>query len=321
MQIGGLTINGSAFLAPMAGVADRAFRELCMEHGASYFVTELISAKGITYGDKGSKELLQIGNIARPCAIQLFGDEPDVMARAAQTAANYAPEVIDINMGCPAPKVSGHGSGCALMKNPKLVYDIVKAVRTAVDIPVTVKIRAGWDENSINAVEVALAAESAGADMIAIHGRTKKQMYAPPVNLEIIRRVKENVSVPVVGNGDIRSPEDAAHMMDYTGCDAVMVGRGALGNPWIFEQINSYLEKAEKPAPVTVRDKMETMIAHTQRICEYKGEYVGMREARKHAAWYLKGLANAAQYRRQTSSLEKLEDIKSLAERVLEENE
>ena len=320
IKIGNLHIDSPVALAPMAGVADRAFRELCVEHGAGYVVTELISAKGISRGDKGSKELLQLGENEHPCAIQLFGDEPDTMADAAVKALPYKPEVIDINMGCPAPKVSGHGSGSALMRTPELAYEIVKQVVAAVPLPVTVKIRAGWDDSSINATEIAMLCEKAGASAIAVHGRTKKQMYSPPVNLDVIKAVKECVSVPVIGNGDICTAPDAKRMLEYTGCDMVMVGRGAMGNPWIFNEIVTYLRDGIIPGPVTLEQRMETMLRHIQRLCEYKGEFIGMREARKHTAWYMKGLHGAAEYRRQASYLTTLDDIRALADRVIEEN-
>lgn len=320
IQIGSLKIDSFVALAPMAGVADRAFRELCVEHGAGYTVTELISAKGVSRGDKGSHELLLLGEKEHPCAIQLFGDEPDTMADAAVKALKYNPEVIDINMGCPAPKVSGHGSGSALMKTPDLAYEIVKQVVSAVPVPVTAKIRAGWDENSINAPEIALLCEKAGAAAVAVHGRTKKQMYSPPVNLDVIKAVKDALSIPVIGNGDICTVADAEKMLNYTKCDMVMVGRGAMGNPWIFEQINAYLKNGAVLPPPSLEEKMSTMLAHIKKLCEYKGEFIGMREARKHTAWYMKGLRGAAEYRRQSSYLATFEDIKALSERVIREN-
>ena len=320
IQIGSLKIDSFVALAPMAGVADRAFRELCVEHGAGYVVTELISAKGVSRGDKGSHELLLLGEKEHPCAIQLFGDEPDTMANAAIKALKYCPEVIDINMGCPAPKVSGHGSGSALMKTPELAYEIVKQVVAAVPVPVTAKIRAGWDENSINAPEIAVLCEKAGASAIAVHGRTKKQMYSPPVNLDVIKAVKQCVSIPVIGNGDIQCAEDAKKMLDYTGCDMVMVGRGAMGNPWIFEEINAYLRNGTILPRVSLEERMSTMLNHIERLCQYKGEFIGMREARKHTAWYMKGLRGAAEYRRKSSYLTTFEDIKSLAAQVIDEN-
>lgn len=320
IQIGSLKIDSFVALAPMAGVADRAFRELCVEHGAGYTVTELISAKGVSRGDKGSHELLLLGEKEHPCAIQLFGDEPDTMADAAVKALSYKPEVIDINMGCPAPKVSGHGSGSALMKTPDLAYEIVKQVVQAVDVPVTAKIRAGWDENSINAPEIAILCEKAGASAVAVHGRTKKQMYSPPVNLDVIKAVKEAVSIPVIGNGDICTVEDAKKMLDYTNCDMVMVGRGAMGNPWIFDRINAFLKDGTVLPSPSLEERMATMLAHIEKLCEYKGEFIGMREARKHTAWYMKGLRGAAEYRRQSSYLTTFDDIKALVGRVISEN-
>jgi len=320
IQIGSLKIDSFVALAPMAGVADRAFRELCVEHGAGYTVTELISAKGVSRGDKGSHELLLLGEKEHPCAIQLFGDEPDTMADAAVKALRYNPEVIDINMGCPAPKVSGHGSGSALMKTPDLAFEIVKQVVQAVDVPVTAKIRAGWDENSINAPEIAILCEKAGAAAVAVHGRTKKQMYSPPVNLDVIKAVREAVSIPVIGNGDICTAEDAKKMLDYTRCDMVMVGRGAMGNPWIFDIINAFLRDGTVLPPPSLEEKMATMLAHIEKLCQYKGEFIGMREARKHTAWYMKGLHGAAEYRRQASYLSTFDDIKTLVGRVIIEN-
>ena len=320
IRIGSLKIDSFVALAPMAGVADRAFRELCVKHGAGYVVTELISAKGVSRGDKGSHELLLLGEKEHPCAIQLFGDEPDTMADAAVKALEYGPEVIDINMGCPAPKVSGHGSGSALMKTPELAYEIVKQVVSAVSVPVTAKIRAGWDDDSINAPEIAVLCEKAGASAIAVHGRTKKQMYSPPVNLDVIKAVKQSVSIPVIGNGDVLSPVDAKNMLDYTGCDMVMVGRGAMGNPWIFEEINEYLRSGTLLPKPSLEERMSTMLEHIKKLCEYKGEFIGMREARKHTAWYMKGLRGAAEYRRQSSYLNNFEDIEALVRRVIDEN-
>ena len=239
MKLGNTEIKGKAVLAPMAGVTDRAFRELCMGYGAAYCVSEMVSAKGLIMSDRKTVELLAISDNERPMAIQLFGYEPEVLAQAARIAAQQNPAAIDINMGCPAPKIAGNHSGSALMKDPALCGRIVETVAKAVDIPVTVKIRKGWDSSSVNAVEVARACESAGAQMIAVHGRTREQMYAPPADWDIIAAVKNAVSVPVIGNGDIYSAKDAMMMLEKTGCDLVMVGRGSLGNPWIFREINS----------------------------------------------------------------------------------
>lgn len=318
MKIGNLTINGRAVLAPMAGVADRAFRETCVRFGAAFVTTEMISSKGLQFHDKKTASLMELGGAERPAAIQLFGDEPAVMAQAAQAAMAFSPDAIDINMGCPAPKVSGNGSGAALMKNPALCGEIVSAVRRAVEIPVTVKIRKGWDDTAVNAVEVAKICEAAGADAIAVHGRTRAQMYAPPVDWGIIRQVKEAVKVPVIGNGDVDSAQAAALLLERTGCDAVMVGRGALGNPWIFAQINAYLtESCRVVPPPGLHERMAVMLAHVARMCELKGEARAMNEARKHVGWYLKGMKNAAEFRRRAGFLQTPGQLAELVRDVL----
>ena len=316
MKIGNTEINGYAALAPMAGVADRAFRELCVGFGAAYVVGEMVSAKGITYNSEKSFELLELSRQERPAAVQLFGYEPDVMAKAADFAMKYSPDIIDINMGCPAPKIACNGSGSALMKNPQLCGEIVRAVSQAVDVPVTVKIRKGWDSSSVNAVEVAVICEQAGAKAVTVHGRTRSQQYAPPVDIDIIRQVKQAVSIPVIGNGDITSAQDAADMYEKTGCDLVMVGRGALGNPWIFREINSLLGADRPFLPVSPAERISVLIRHIQKLCEYKGEAVGMREARKHAAWYFKGMRDAAALRRKAGTLEKFDDLIELCKSV-----
>ncbi len=317
MKIGNVEINGVAALAPMAGVADRAFRELCMSFGADYSVTEMVSAKGITYGSKKSAELMEISDAERPCAIQLFGSEPDVMAEAVRFAMQYKPDIIDINMGCPVPKVNSNGCGCQLMTNPKLCAEIVKASVEASDVPVTVKIRKGIDKDHVNAVDVAIACEQAGAAAITVHGRTREQMYAPTADWDIIRDVKRAVSVPVIGNGDVFSAYDAANLYEHTGCDMIMVGRGALGNPWIFSEINSYFYTDKVPPKPTAVIKAATMLRHVSAICLYKGEKAGMREARKHISWYLKGFKNAAAFRNEAGRLETLNEFSDLVKRVL----
>lgn len=316
MKIGNVEINGKAVLAPMAGVADRAFRELCVGYGASYVVSEMISSKGVSMGDRKSKQLSFISDIERPAAVQIFGSNPEIMAESIPMVMESKPEIIDINMGCPAPKIAGNGGGASLMKNPQLAEDIVRGVAQASPVPVTVKIRMGWDFDSINAVELAKRAENAGAAAITVHGRTKSQMYAPPVNREIIAEVKRAVSIPVIGNGDITDGFSAAKMLEETNCDLVMVGRGALGRPWVFSQINAYLEHGRILPEPPVAERMRVMVNHIKTICEYKGEYVGLREARKHAAWYTKGLHGAAEYRREIGSLSSIEQLEEIAYKI-----
>lgn len=320
MNIGSLQFNHLAFLAPMAGIADRAFRELCVHYGAAYTVTEMVSSKGLTMGDKKSAELLTIGD-ERPCGAQIFGDNPQIMANAAVKCLDFKPEVIDINMGCPAPKIAMNGGGASLMKNPQLAYEIVKAVVDAVDIPVTVKIRKGWDDDSVNAVETALLAQKAGAAAVTVHGRTRKQMYSGTVDYDIIRSVKQALDIPVIGNGDVVDEQSATVMMEKTGCDALMIGRGALGNPWLFAQINAYFDECRVLPPPTVTQKMVTMLKHIQKIIEYKGEYTAMREARHHAAYYTKGMRGGAALRKEISSFEHFEQLEELAFKIVKENE
>lgn len=318
MKIGNLQIDGFAVLAPMAGVADRAFRETCVRFGASYAVSEMVSSKGLQFNDKKTGELMALSGAERPAGIQLFGSEPAVMAQAAEKAMKYRPDIIDINMGCPAPKVSCSGSGSALMKNPGLCGEIVAAVKSAVPVPVTVKMRKGWDSGSVNAVEVAKICEAAGADAVTVHGRTREQMYAPSADWEIIRQVKQAVGIPVIGNGDVVSAQTAAQMLEQTGCDAVMVGRGALGNPWIFSQINAYLtDSCRIVPPPDIHERILVMLQHIRLMCEYKGEHRAMNEARKHVGWYLKGMKNAASFRRRAGALESWGQLEELARDIL----
>ena len=320
MKINNIELNGYAALAPMAGVADRAFRELCIEFGASYVITEMVSSKGLTMHDRKSDTLMLLGETEKPAAVQIFGNVPETMAEAAKKAAQTGCCAIDINMGCPAPKIAGNGGGSALMKEPVLAAKITEAVVKAVDLPVTVKFRSGWDENSINAVEFAKMQEKAGASVLTVHGRTKKQMYAPPVNIDIIRQVKEAVSIPVIGNGDIVDALSAEKMYKSTGCDFIMVGRGALGAPWVFSQINEYFKSGNIIPEPPIEEQMSIMIRHIEKLCEYKGEYVGMREARKHSGWYIKGIRGAAALRQEIGSLENMNQLKSIAEKVINAN-
>ncbi len=320
MKIGNLEITEKASLAPLAGVADRAFRELCRGYGAAYTVCEMASAKGISLGDKKSAELLSITPTERPAGSQIFGNSPETMAIAAKKALEYNPDFIDINMGCPAPKVASSGGGALLMKDPVLAADIVKAVAEVSTVPVTVKMRSGWDANHINAVELAKRCEAAGAAAITVHGRTKVQMYAPPVNTDIIRQVKQAVSIPVIGNGDVIDGISAARLMEETGCDMVIVGRGALGRPWVFSQINAYLDHEVILPDPPVIERMRVMLKHIEALCQYKGERVGIREARKHAAWYTKGLHGAANYRARIGLISSIEELQQIALELIEQN-
>lgn len=291
LNIGGVPLKSHAVLAPMAGVSDRAYRELCVRFGAAYCVSEMVSSKALSFNSKKSEELMEISDLERPCGIQIFGDDPKCMADAAKHALENKPDIIDINMGCPAPKISSNGSGSALMKNPRLCGEIVKAVTAVTDIPVTVKIRKGWDDDSVNAVEVAKICESAGAAAITVHGRTRQQYYKPPVDYDIIKAVRESVSVPVIANGDIDSAERAKEVMDITGCDLVMIGRATLGNPWIFSQINAYLENPNvKIHTPDLEERLGVMIEHIGKMVEYKGEHMAMLQARKLVVGYFKGM-------------------------------
>lgn len=321
MKIRDIEFKDIAFLAPMAGVTDMAFRELCTLFGAAYTVTEMVSSKGLVMGDKKSAMLLTLGKEEKTAGAQIFGDDPDIMAKAAVRCLAFSPSIIDINMGCPAPKVAMNGGGASLMKEPQLAGRIVRAVRDAVDIPVTVKIRKGWDDSCVNAVELAKILEANGADAIAIHGRTRQQMYSGTVDLDIIRAVKKAVRIPVIGNGDITDIVSAANMLEYTGCDAVMIGRGAFGNPWLFRQINAYLDSGIVIPPPSLEEKMTVMLRHIAKMVEYKGEYTAMREARRHAAYYTKGLRGGAKFRAQMSSLETYDDLKEITFRIVKENQ
>lgn len=314
MKISQIEINGFAALAPMAGVADRAVRDICRAHGACYTVGEMTSAKGIQMGSKKSAELLEVDD-AHPFAVQLFGADPDCIREAARAAAERKPDLIDLNMGCPAPKITGGGAGSALLKNLPLAEEIARAaVLGAGNIPVTAKIRRGYDAGDDVAVEAAKRLEQAGVAAITVHGRTRAQMYAPPVDLECIAAVKAAVSVPVIGNGDIFTPQDAKRMFEYTGCDLVMIGRGALGNPWLFEQINALMRNEAAPEPPTLDVRLTVMRQELALLITDKGEAVGFREARKHVAWYMTGLRGAAQLRRMCGEISGWDSIDAICE-------
>ena len=318
LNIGGVPLKSHAVLAPMAGVSDRSYRELCVRFGAAYCVSEMVSSKALSFNSKKSEELMEISDLERPCGIQIFGDDPKCMADAAKHALENKPDIIDINMGCPAPKISSNGSGSALMKNPRLCGEIVKAVTAVTDIPVTVKIRKGWDDDSVNAVEVAKICESAGAAAITVHGRTRQQYYKPPVDYDIIRAVRESVSVPVIANGDIDSAERAKEVMDITGCDLVMIGRATLGNPWIFSQINAYLENPNvKIHTPDLEERLGVMIEHIGKMVEYKGEHMAMLQARKLVVGYFKGMKGAAALRNEAGKIKTLDDLYELRQKAL----
>lgn len=319
MKIGNIEIKGYAALAPMAGVADRAMREICMEQGAAFCVGELTSSKGITLGDRKSKELLFCSEKERPFASQIFGREPETMAEAAVKALQFKPDFIDINMGCPAPKVSGHGGGSGLLKDPVLAENIVKAVVKAVDIPVTVKMRTGWDSDNIVSPELAKRCEAAGAKMITIHGRTKVQMYAPDIDFDTIKKTVDAVKIPVVANGDIRDGKSAKEMYERTGCDFVMVGRAAQGNPFVFSEINAFLEGKDYTPP-TLEERFNLLMKQVSLMLEYKNDHRAILETRKHAAWYMQGLKGAATLRRMCGEISSLADIKAVCEKALEQN-
>ena len=313
-----VTIKKTAALAPMASVADSAYRTLCRSFGASYVVSEMVSSKGLFYSDRKTAELCTVTDAERPMGIQLFGEDPEFMKNAVTLIERFEADIIDINMGCPVPKVAGNGAGSALMKDPQKAEKIVRAVKSVSSCPVTVKIRSGWDNDSINAVEFAKRMEAAGADAIAVHPRTRNQMYSGHSDWDIIRQVKQAVSVPVIGNGDVKSALDCKKMYDETGCDLVMIGRASYGNPWIFKSIEKYFETGEILPPPALKERIEVMLTHVRMIVKNLGEGQGMREARKNVAWYLKGLPNAAKYRNECGSLVAFSQLEDMSRRILQ---
>lgn len=298
MRIGNIELVNPVILAPMAGVTDLPFRLLSKEMGCGLVYSEMVSDKGLIYENTHTKKLLAIDEQERPVALQIFGSDPDSMAKAAHIVAAAGADIIDINMGCPTLKIVKNGEGSALMRNPSLAYRIMAAVvKTAGSVPVTIKFRKGWDEQSVNAVEFARLAEQAGVAAVSVHGRTREQFYSGQADWSIIRQVKQAVAIPVIGNGDIRAPQDAKRMLNETGCDGIMIGRGAQGNPWIFRQVTHYLSTGQILPPPTLSERIDMLLRQLAMLVRHKGEYIGIREMRSHAAWYTKGLPSSAELR------------------------
>ena len=316
LKIGNVELDNPYILAPMAGVTDLPFRLLCKEQGAGLLCMEMVSAKAIQYNNKNTKALLEIHPEELPVSLQLFGSEPDTISEIAKRIEELPFAILDLNMGCPVPKIVRNGEGSALMKNPKLVYEIVSKTAKAIQKPVTVKIRKGFDDTCINAVEIAKIIEEAGASAVAVHGRTREQYYSGKADWDIIRQVKEAVSIPVIGNGDVVSGESAIAMMQQTGCDGVMIGRGAQGNPWIFSELVEYEKTGKIPERPNLEELKKMILRHAQLQVEYKGEYLGIREMRKHVSWYTTGLPNSARLRAKINAVESLVELEELLQVV-----
>lgn len=316
LKIGNVTLENNLILAPMAGVTDLPFRLLCKEQGAGLICTEMISAKAIYFKNKNTETLMEIDERGRPVSLQLFGSDPDLMAEIARQIEPRNFDILDINMGCPVPKVVNNGEGSALMKNPRLVHEIVSKVSNAIEKPLTIKIRKGFAEDCVNAVEIAKIAEDAGAAAVAVHGRTREQYYAGNADWDIIRKVKEAVSIPVIGNGDVDSPQKAEALVRETGCDGIMIGRAVQGNPWLFSQILHYQKTGELLPKPGMEEVKEMILRHAKMQLEYKGNYTGMREMRKHVAWYTTGMPHSASVRRMVNEVESYEQLEELVGRM-----
>ena len=308
--IGNVPIQGKAILAPMAGVSDIAYRLLAKEHGASMVCTEMVSAMGIKYKNERTHELLRMEAVEHPVSMQIFGSNPEAIALGAKVVADAGADIVDINMGCPVKKVVSSGDGSALMKTPDLAARVAEAAVKAVDVPVTVKMRIGWDDDHINVVDFAKRIESTGVAAVAVHGRTREQMYMGRADWSYIKAVKDSLSIPVIGNGDVWTPEDALRMMQETGCDAVMIGRGAQGNPWIFERTNHYLRTGELRPEPTYLERLDMLLKHFELLCRYKGAALGVREIRTHAGWYMRGMPEAAYWRNRVNTIHTVESFK-----------